>query len=46
MLKRVHPSECESHIKCVSDNSLYSPFDLPKQDILSIALVNGAITLD
>ena len=46
MVKRVHPAESESHIRCVSDNPQYPPFDLPKQDLLAIALVNGAITLD
>ena len=46
MIKRVQPSENESCIKCVSDNPKYAPFDVPKDDIVSIALVNGAITLD
>ena len=46
MVKRVHPSESDSHIKCVSDNPKYPPFDMPKDDLLSVALVNGAITLD
>ena len=46
MIKRVQPSEDDSYIKCVSDNPKYAPFDVPKSDIVSIALVNGAITLD
>lgn len=46
MVKRVHPSESESHIKCVSDNPKYPPFVLPKEDLVAVALVNGAITLD
>ena len=46
MIKRVQPSEKEGYIKCVSDNPKYAPFDVPKEDIVSIALVNGAITLE
>lgn len=46
MIKRVQPSEREGYIKCVSDNEKYAPFDVPMQDIIQIALVNGAITLD
>lgn len=46
MIKRVQPSEKEGYIKCVSDNERYAPFDVPTEDIVQIALVNGAITLD
>lgn len=46
MIKRVQPSEDDAYIKCVSDNPKYAPFDVPKSDILQVALVNGAITLD
>lgn len=46
MIKRVEPAEDNDYIKCVSDNPKYAPFDVPKSDIVSIALVNGAITLD
>lgn len=46
MIKRVQPSEKEGCIKCVSDNEKYAPFDVPMNDIVQIALVNGAITLD
>jgi len=46
MIKRVHPSEKDGYIKCVSDNTEYAPFDVPTDDIIQIALVNGAITLD
>lgn len=46
MIKRVQPSEKERCIKCVSDNERYAPFDVPVDDIIQIALVNGAITLD
>lgn len=46
MIKRVQPSEKDGCIKCVSDNPKYAPFDVPQEDVLSIALVNGAITLE
>lgn len=46
MIKRVQPCEDEKWITCVSDNPKYAPFNVPKEDIVSIALVNGAITLD
>lgn len=46
MIKRVQPSEKEGYIKCVSDNAKYPPFDVPMDDIVQIALVNGAITLE
>lgn len=46
MIKRVQPSQKEGCISCVSDNVKYAPFDVPMDDIIQIALVNGAITLD
>ena len=46
MIKRIQPSEREDCIKCVSDNEKYAPFDVPKSDIVSLALVNGSISLE
>ena len=46
MIKRLEKSDKENCIRCVSDNPRYAPFDVPDEDIVSIALVNGAITLD
>lgn len=46
MIKRLQKSEADGWITCVSDNPKYAPFDVPKEDIVSIALVNGAITLE
>ena len=46
MVKRVQPSEKEGYIKCVSDNTRYAPFDVPMEDIVSVALVNGSISLE
>lgn len=46
MVKRIQPSDKEGFVKCVSDNVNYAPFDVPMDDIVSVALVNGAITLE
>ena len=46
MVKRVQPSEKEGYIQCVSDNPKYAPFDVPMDDIVSVALVNGSISLE
>ena len=46
MVKRIQPSEKDRCIKCVSDNPKYAPFDVPMDDIVSVALVNGSISLE
>ena len=46
MVKRVQPSEKEGWITCVSDNPKYAPFDVPLEDVVSVALVNGSISLE
>ena len=46
MIKRIHPSGKEGWITCVSENIKYAPFDVPMDDIVSIALVNGSISLE
>lgn len=46
MIKRIQPSEKEGCVKCVSDNEKYAPFDVPKSDIVSLALVNGLVSLE
>lgn len=46
MIKRIQPSDKEDCIKCVSDNTKYAPFDVPKSDIVALALVNGSISLE
>ena len=46
---QAHPAvrkEREGWIKCVSDNEKYAPFDVPMEDIVSVALVNGSISLE
>lgn len=46
MVKRIQPSEKDGWIKCVSDNANYAPFDVPLDDIVSVAIVNGSISLE
>lgn len=46
MIKRLMPSENEGTITCVSYNEEYPPFEIPKEDIVEIALVNGSISLE
>lgn len=46
MIKRLQPSDKEDCVRCVSDNEKYAPFDVPKSDIVSLALVNGLVSLE
>lgn len=46
MIKRVQPGEKKGYITLVSDNPKYAPFQVPVSDISSIALVNGAVTIE
>lgn len=46
LIKRVQKSDKEDYIVCVSDNTKYAPFDLPKSEIYSIAIVLGVIQLE
>lgn len=46
MIKRIQPSKKDGWITCVSENIKYAPFDVPMDDIVSIALVNGSISLE
>ena len=46
MVKRIQPSEQKGWITCVSDNPKYAPFEVPMEDIVSVALVNGSISLE
>lgn len=46
MIKRIHQSDKESSIKCVSENPDYPPFDLHSDDINSIALVVGVVSFE
>ncbi len=46
MIKRVNKSDREGHIRCVSENRSYAPFDLPLGDIHALAIVLGFIRLE
>lgn len=46
MIKRLQPAEDNDYITCVSDNERYAPFNVPKSDIVSLALVNGSISVE
>ena len=46
MIKRIEPAPDDANIMCVSENTKYSSFEVPKEDIASVALVIGSISLE
>jgi len=46
LVKRLRKSEKEDCILAVSDNPSYEPFDIPKDEIIGIALVVGVLRLE
>lgn len=46
MIKRVQPANDPDNITCVSENQKYSQFEVPKSDIVNLALVVGSISLE
>ena len=46
MMKRLKKSEKDQYMICKSDNKEYDEFEVPKEDIRSIALVVGVIRLE
>ena len=46
LVKRLQESERENCILAVSDNATYPPFNIPKDEILGIALVIGVIRME
>ena len=46
LIKRVQPGHDDEHIKIVSDNSDYAPFELETEHIYAIALVVGMIRME
>ena len=46
MIKRVEPAQDDADILCVSENTKYNPFEVPKEDIAGVALVIGSISLE
>ena len=46
LIKRVDPGLEPNCITCVSENPAYRPFQVPLEEIVSVALVMGAIVLE
>ena len=46
IIKRVKPGSDKQHVLIVSDNKEFDPFELPYEDIYSVALVIGIIRLE
>lgn len=46
LIKRVEPGQSPDCITCVSENPAYRPFQVPLEEIVSVALVMGAVVLE
>jgi len=46
LIKRVEPGATEDCVTCVSENPVYRPFQVPKDEIVAVASVLGAITIE
>ena len=46
LIKRVEKSEDGNAVTCVSENPTYTPFELSKQEIISVALVLGGVVME
>lgn len=46
LIKRIKPGSDKQHIRIVSDNTDYDPFELTYTDIHGVALVRGCIRID
>lgn len=46
LCKRLMESDKKDHLRAVSDNKEYPPFDIPKKEIAGIALIVGTIRLE
>ena len=46
LVKRLRESKRDNFIQAISDNQSYPPFDIPKTEILGIAIVIGAIRIE
>lgn len=46
LIKRIMPGSDEDHIRIVSDNSNYPPFELSKDQFNGVALVRGLVRLE
>jgi phage repressor protein C with HTH and peptisase S24 domain len=46
LVKRLLPGTDEQHLKAVSENQEYPPFEIPVNEVTGIALVKGSISLE
>lgn len=46
LVKHVEPGSDNEHIKLVSDNPSYKPFEISRRDLYGIAIVNGLIRVE
>ncbi len=46
LVKRLMPGTDSDHLRAVSDNTRYPPFDIPKSEITGLALVIGSVCLE
>jgi len=46
LIKRVKRGRDDDHIILVSDNSFYEPFEIPKSQLLAVAIVVGRIGVE
>jgi phage repressor protein C with HTH and peptisase S24 domain len=46
LIKRIMPGSDENHIRIVSDNTNYPPFELSKDQFNGVALVRGIVRLE
>lgn len=46
LVKRIMPGEDKKHLRAISDNKEYPPFDIPVDEITGIAVVVGSVGLE
>lgn len=46
LIKRIEKSDVPDSVTCVSENPAYDPFDINKQEIVSVALVLGGVVME
>ena len=46
LIKRIEKSDVPDAVTCVSENPAYDPFDINKQEIVSVALVLGGVVME
>lgn len=46
LVKRIMPGEDKKHLRAISDNKEYPPFDIPVDEVTGIAVVIGSVSLE